>query len=115
MLWGWIVAAAFVLLVPSLLVFLVTKRMWPRVSAFASAVMSASLGILCLWMAVDAIQRGHYDGVATSKIFRHGASRDKDPFLFWVFTSIFAVPGIFLVLGGVVDGTRTIRNAWRGQ
>ena len=93
----WIVVPAAIMMVAAFVVCLATKRWLPRVSSIASGTMAVGLGIVALWAALSALEKGVFEGEATSKILRHSVYRAQSPVAFWMYFTLFALPGFLLV------------------
>ena len=93
----WIVVPAALLMLAAFVVCLATKPWFPRVSTVASGTMAAGLGIVALWAAFSALEKGVFEGAAGSKILRHSIYRAQSPVSFWGFFTFFALPGFLLV------------------
>jgi hypothetical protein len=93
----WIVVPAVILMFTAFVVCLATKPWLPRVSSVASGTMAVGLGIMALWVAVSALEKGVFEGEATSKILRHSVYRAQSPVAFWMYFTLFALPGFLLV------------------
>jgi hypothetical protein len=94
---NWIVLVAAGLIVPALILFLATKSWLPRVGAAASGIMAMCLGILALWAALDALEKGVFESATASKILSRSVYRTQSPGAFWMYFTSFALPGLLLV------------------
>jgi hypothetical protein len=93
----WIAVLAAALMVMALAVCLVTRSWLPRVSSVASGTMAVCLGIVSLWAAFTALDKGVFEGAAASRILEHNIYRARSPVSFWMFFTLFALPGFLLV------------------
>jgi hypothetical protein len=79
-------------------IWLVTKPWFPRVSEAALGMTCVGLGALALAVALEAFQQGVFKAVVASRIIRHDVYLAREPFGFWVYFALFAVPGALLVV-----------------
>lgn len=106
----YVIGAALLSLILGLLVAAVTYHRWPQIASTAMGLVKAVFGVLAVWVAVATVQEGYVKGDPSSRYFRTSFTRESSPVIFWLYVSLFGVPGVLLVLGTLASIWDTLRR-----
>jgi hypothetical protein len=104
----YVVLVALASLLPGLILVFLTHKRWPRVASAAMRLLGFSLGVIGLFVTMQQVQQGFFEGDPTSRYFKATVRSDESPIHFWFLASLFGVPSLLLVGGGLMSLSRSL-------
>jgi hypothetical protein len=104
----YVALAALASLLPGLILLFLTRKRWPRVASATMKLLGISLGVIGLFVTMQQVQQGFFEGEPTSRYFKAPIRRDESPIHFWLLASFFGVPSLLLVGGGLMSLSRSL-------
>lgn len=104
----YVALAALASLLPGLILVFLTHKRWPSVASAAMRLLAISLGVIGLFITIQQVQQGVFEGEPTSRYFKATVRSDESPIHFWFLASLFGVPSLLLVAGGLVSFVQTL-------